>query len=256
MIICMIWLVFGFQQESSSLSLEDLQRQVIALQDRLPKKPITQDDLAYFKKDLQNNAKEYGLRQERQLNEVQFQLAEVKAKNFWLNALLSLGGFTILGLFLYSWKGIKAVEKRHQAKIEALFRNKADHISTLIAGEVERAAIMTDDPILVLGHPGQDQITGLLRQSGFKVERWNQETLAVMNPSGFKLFAFENLDEAAIQACIAKLPPQEVYVAYWTGSRRLDVSEKVTCANSPMTLYARLMEAARYRRLRLPEQGG
>lgn len=73
MSLCFILFILSFQQPTD---LERIQERLTALEDRLPMKPVTQQDLEYFERELNHTIKERDLQITRQIIELDRQIKQ------------------------------------------------------------------------------------------------------------------------------------------------------------------------------------
>jgi hypothetical protein len=149
-------------------------------------------------------------------------------------------------------------------KADQLARHHMDRIVEAYPGAVERlvqeheteARLRREARVVVVSD--DLGLQGLLREHGFgnlKTIFPSAATAAALEPyAAVVLDMTAGLSQAAAGALIAEYP-RDVFLAYSTGPGRLDLPPgRATFANSPMTLYARLLELLKFHAAR--QKGG
>lgn len=216
----------------------------------------------------QNTAADQGILTNRDLEHVEHRLTNALAaqKNdfdrrllsleLWKIILGSLLGLNLLGLFYamkkLGEKHLDAVEKRLAYTTDRKLSLIHEHLNAL---DHERE-VKQKWRILILANPDDSSALDLLEGMGFdglSLKPYpgqpvlDAQRFAELGEERFDLVLFDQLDEARINHYMGR-SQKPVFVSYSPKPMRVNVAaqHKINFANSPMTLFNRIIEAARY----------
>ncbi len=176
----------------------------------------------------------------------------------WMTLLGGCLGLSLLGSFLavkkYEKRRLDMVEKRLEKITERKLSLIHQHLNTL---DYERE-VKERWRILILANSEDFTALGLLEGLGFKclvpkpypaLSNLDIQGHEELGEDRVDLVLFDQLDEEHID-CYVELSSKPLFVAYSPRPGRVNVKAqyKINFANSPMTLYNRIIEAARYQK--------
>ena len=229
--------------------LTALENRLRALEQSMPSQPVERKDLEILKIQFEKKLLEEKKHFDSQWNQLDRKLNRTEDRWYLF---VTIGGVNLILLLTFYLRLMghfnRELTKRFHAQSETLARMIKDAESDRAIKEEERLLIFTKHGA---------GIQRELRQQGFqklRVRDIADLTAAAVNPEELDeahhdLVIFDHLEGAWIDAYMAA-SQKTVFVAYFTASHRLEVTDKarLNFANGPMTLYARVLETARYRR--------
>jgi len=198
---------------------------------------------------------------DREWNKLDARLLKLEGQKyaiFWI--CLAICGITIasfLVLVIKVWCWAKTLINE---QIGALVDKNRVVVKEMIQNADRDRAIRTGERILVIARQGREPVADYLRQSlkfrHVSLETipedaaWDDDLFADMAEDQYDLVVFDHLTESQINGFLDH-SGKTSFVGYETGEERIKIQKqhrgKVNFANSLMTLYARILEAGRYR---------
>ena len=174
---------------------------------------------------------------------------------------LAYSGFGLLGIsyfliFSSKRKLIGKIEKEVETQLEHVTGHKLRLIQNTLHSLEWEQRLQKDLRILIVSDNQDTETFSLLEKLGFRklqVKPYPSETdldakrFAEIEEASFDLVLLDGLGSARINAFVA-LSAKPLFVAYSPQAKRIEVKaqDKINFANSPMTLYTRIIEAVRY----------
>jgi hypothetical protein len=242
-----IWLMLllGSVLANGQNEPQTMESRMQSLESRIPAKPASQEDLDVLRETL-NRKVELDLRQwDLNLTGLQNRFAlherEFDSLKYWWGC-IGLGG--LIGLYLFIKKSLKA-------KIAQAWQTKEETLRRMVYEADLDQQIRHEDRVTILSDDGRDLLE-CLRQLGFYQVRLREvdprsdaPTEQVLDVPGLLVLAVS--DRNWNEAFAASYPHS--MLCYWVDGRILtNYQDRVTFANSKITLYSRLMEYGRYMR--------
>jgi hypothetical protein len=238
-----IWLMLlmGSVLASAQNDPQTMELRLQSLESRVPAKPASQEDLDVLRETL-NKKVEIDLTP---LTELQKRVAVIERQPDWLKILLSFLGLSgVVGILKY-------IRYQIDKKIAQAWQTKEETLRRMVQEADLDQQIRRDDRVTILSDDGPS-LREWLRQFGFcqvgliEVDpRTDLPTELALDAPGLLVLAVS--DQSWNEAFVGCYP--KPLLCYWVEGRILTCyQDRVTFANSKITLYSRLMELARYMR--------
>jgi len=175
----------------------------------------------------------------------------LRVESLW-NLFIAVVGFSVLTCVCTIWLVPRWAEKR---TLEKLDRKTAllEEVLTSAGGDRE---IRSSERVWVFSRHAESKVVAHLRRLGFQgitpvlagpspSESW----IEAQRGTERGLVVFDQLSDEWINTFVAQTD-DPAFVSYHLGKARQEIRdpERMSYANTPMTLYARILEAARFRR--------
>lgn len=212
-----------------------------SLESRVPAKPASQEDLEVLRETLNKKA-ETDLAP---LTELQKRVTTLEHQPDWIKILSFILGLSgVVGILTY-------IQTQIDKKIAQAWQTKEETLRRMVHEADLDHQIRQEEQVTILSDDGR-QLREWLRQLGFcqvrlkEIDpRMDAPTVPALDKPGLIVLAVS--DRSWNEAFAASYP--HPLLCYWTGERMLQTyQDRVTFANSKITLYSRLMEFARYMR--------
>jgi hypothetical protein len=160
------------------------------------------------------------------------------------------GGFllallTLVGLW---WHLLRKARRYAEERVARLVEGYPGKVEQLIEHHETEGRLRRESRIAVVGQGLATQ--GLLKQLGFREVKTVPPVTAHHDAlDGYKAVVLDLQDgvPVATAAALIDASPRDAFLVYSTGSGRVDLPPgRATFANSPITLYARLLELLRF----------
>ena len=215
--------------------------------------PVDRRDLELLKKDYEILLKNYGQRVDAQIRDLQT----------FKNMMLTLGFGTLLALGISTFGLFRWSDKKIKKKVRRIVNRDPELLGRLIDQADKDRRIREKLKILLVGKGGMEA-WGIVKQLGFR------ELEAAVFPAGaeldenafrefqenqYDLIVFDRLAGKEIDAYIEH-SAKGVFVGFSPDRVIVQRNDRINFANSPMTLYTRILEAARYQELKKKSHQG
>jgi hypothetical protein len=152
-----------------------------------------------------------------------------------------IGLFGLLSLLFSNYKFIEAI-------MRSQIKDKADEIFAVVDERAQEKRILANTRILLINEDESlESISWLFKWGFHKVDR---TTLAKFrsdpNRDEYDLILFDRLKSEPINEVMKNLPSQ-FCIGYGKPGLKLEYQERINMANSPITLFSRIMETEKYR---------
>jgi len=185
------------------------------------------------------------------VDDIQRRVEDLERKE---SLLLFLFGVSLAGVIPAYWLWIRKAKKLVDEKLGSLIESRPRALLALIDERDAKLRLRQETPILVIAESLETE--GILRGSGFAkvTTRKPREKITDSHLSSGAIVVF-NLDDGCSEETAADLIARNSleYFLLYTSGRSSIRGKSTTFANSPVTLFARLMELIEYKGAREQE---